>query len=1205
LIGAKYDSEGREQKVKGVIAHELCHYILGIVFENNDNPYYKCNIKIREEFEMIVERIKNSIFNSLASKEEELVADDRCNGIVSTVYTLYNSEDHPPELIVRVLHILAQYGNDENKSNELENKYEILFKFFEKYVLPELKSFNLESRLKIRKFNKKSENLSKIKKEEYILKDMEKGNEVLNSALLTVVFSNIPELVYSNIYANLRNDDMIDVKNIFIYSNALDKKRVFNDVDKSLKNVANIRIFINCSEGISKNVKDLVKNKKDINIIVVTTTENREKFSKMWKNVNIIPKEVNIDYKFDDLSSETKQKILQKEIQFQNAKTTLFNLLSSDEDIDMLNNFNKGLFQKPPQISKDFEIIINEELLKLFIKKLPINIDPRVNEQFDHKVQQRKFYKNDIYKNILSNEEFLNDIETENIVFINGDFGSGKSWTLRYLTNTLREKYPKKWISYINLQEYAKDVISSELNFYVFVAEHVLKLKNNFEKKLFNFLCQNGNAIFLLDDFNDGSLDMRESVNKLVGNLRTGNTNKFLIATRNINDWNGNLQKHGIEYVLDDFSIDNGIELLKDYFSENANKEEFLKNAKKLVVELLKISKISLNMPLFYRIIAQFISNNKQNLCIFNAFKYYVNNEYSRHQKSVVAKEQSIFNEQHWHLSLDNLFPTFKTSYTKRENVNYTNIETYGFVTKNNINYCFVNNVFRDYFFANYLLTMLKEGKNDEKFIKMIILILHLEVHSGIRVLFNSALSDDHLYQQIKMNTKSLANKLDKEINLLEIIKVILKENLDNFVKLLEIIFGKTKSDLIEESLKDINPVENLQVFKMVKALLKLLKSESVGNYIINKEIFHKLIDSDIQVNEAKQFARELDNMKLVENLRKGLQVQTKSTGENIVHIASRKPFKIKETFELLMKFLSPGQRIELLQQKDINGNTFLHTFAQNDHQDSINTNLSYHKVIWDELFENFNDEELEELMLERNNEVQTFYHIYITQDNAKEIEESFKFLNEKKDVCKAVLNFNHFKDRNLLQIAASYSTSTSALQVLWKIYEDNYKTNQKFIEVLKRCDNEGKNILQIAACTAGITMFDLLLSNIGKTFEKHEKKKVIRSFFNSIDGKEMNLLQLAAKENMSIDFHKNLWEKIEKYFDDVDICELVNYVDKNGSNMLSYAKKHNAEQIFRFLHKNVRKFINKAVTNQTSFEAKTEVVEESNQIVARRGNVF
>ena len=99
----------REQRIKGVLAHELCHYVTRLVFENQENPYYKHVLKETEMFEKIVKTIDKW------STEDAECPDDKCNRIISSVFTAYEQSDFHPELIVRVTDFgIARIWNPDN-----------------------------------------------------------------------------------------------------------------------------------------------------------------------------------------------------------------------------------------------------------------------------------------------------------------------------------------------------------------------------------------------------------------------------------------------------------------------------------------------------------------------------------------------------------------------------------------------------------------------------------------------------------------------------------------------------------------------------------------------------------------------------------------------------------------------------------------------------------------------------------------------------------------------------------------------------------------------------------------------------------------------------------------------------------------------------------------------------------------------------------
>jgi hypothetical protein len=100
LIGAKglLDDKNRS-KVCGTLAHELCHFALNLMYNNNSKPYAKNDETKTEEFDKIVEVCE-------AKKLQE-----------ETICRVFNctSRVWHAELIVRVPHLLAMYNENIKK----------------------------------------------------------------------------------------------------------------------------------------------------------------------------------------------------------------------------------------------------------------------------------------------------------------------------------------------------------------------------------------------------------------------------------------------------------------------------------------------------------------------------------------------------------------------------------------------------------------------------------------------------------------------------------------------------------------------------------------------------------------------------------------------------------------------------------------------------------------------------------------------------------------------------------------------------------------------------------------------------------------------------------------------------------------------------------------------------------------------------------
>jgi hypothetical protein len=207
FIGAKLKDHQREQRIKGVLAHELCHYVMRLIYENQENPYYKHMIKVAEMFEGIVKVIDKW------SAEGAENSDDECNRIISSVFELYSKDEFHLELIVRVVQILVEFDDNQDKIKHLENKYKMLFDFWEHQVIPEMQKFNLKEREAVRKQNRYFELLSSIRSQNIefcVPKDIK---TVIDNKLV-IVTSNVPRLLLINIHKYFQKVFLLIQKNL-------------------------------------------------------------------------------------------------------------------------------------------------------------------------------------------------------------------------------------------------------------------------------------------------------------------------------------------------------------------------------------------------------------------------------------------------------------------------------------------------------------------------------------------------------------------------------------------------------------------------------------------------------------------------------------------------------------------------------------------------------------------------------------------------------------------------------------------------------------------------------------------------------------------------------------------------------------------------------------------------------------------------------
>ncbi|XP_064463363.1 uncharacterized protein LOC135374311 [Ornithodoros turicata] len=111
-----------EAVTRGTLIHELCHVALCLVYNNDCKPYSRVDTEREQQYGAILTDIKR--------RKEEL------NLLIQQAF--FGNEEE--ELIVRIPHILAQYGCDESDS-VIQSQVPELRNFFEEHVIPDMREY--------------------------------------------------------------------------------------------------------------------------------------------------------------------------------------------------------------------------------------------------------------------------------------------------------------------------------------------------------------------------------------------------------------------------------------------------------------------------------------------------------------------------------------------------------------------------------------------------------------------------------------------------------------------------------------------------------------------------------------------------------------------------------------------------------------------------------------------------------------------------------------------------------------------------------------------------------------------------------------------------------------------------------------------------------------------------------------------------------
>ena len=481
-----------------------------LIYNNDENPYYKNDTNNKERFSRIVEHYNKWKDDKSSNTKRE---DDDCDGIISTVYTLYKNIDYHLELIVRPLQILAQYDNDINKSKSLKKKYEKLFKYLEECVLTEYKKFNLRNRENVRQMNKMIGLLQQIDQENYKFVAPKEAIHNIKGNQLIIIASNVPKLLLSDIHQNLFCEDLADIKNLFVRPTLCDNEMLFDNFTDIVSENKFIRIIVDCSNGIGNRFKNLLIG---TNYIFVTSNEKHSKeIEKKFRNSLLTIKQEVVNYSFCDLNEESQLKLLNSSVDFQNMQINL-----------------NEMFQ-------DIGSCIDDKTLKLLVEKSQVSINTKIDKQFEILFQPRKLikvYSEDEHnlETEISQEDFLKETENEKCVIISDINKNGKSWFLKNVAVTLKKSIPLKWVSYIELKYFRNSCNNKVINldFVKFIIENVLSSHSNFERNIFKKMYKNGCTCIILNGIDDLP-DEYEVIKELIDSFKYNGGNQLLISSEN------------------------------------------------------------------------------------------------------------------------------------------------------------------------------------------------------------------------------------------------------------------------------------------------------------------------------------------------------------------------------------------------------------------------------------------------------------------------------------------------------------------------------------------------------------------------------------------------------------------------------------------------------------------------------------------------
>lgn len=1141
--------QNREQEIKGVIAHEFCHYAMRLGYGNNEHPYFKDDYETKGVFDEIVRDIL-----------EMLKADkyDNCDGIISSTYMQYEKEDLHPELIVRVVQILVTYANNRKKVAKLREKYKNLFDFFIYKVTPHLKKLNFKVQDDIRLFNKISGQLTEMNNSKYTFSTIKFPNLSMIKSLLTnchrgIVTTNIPFLMQLAIYKNFQTelDNLIDVRTIFVDSKNLREKRISDELNQILRNSTSLNIIINCATKFE--CSELLKKFKGHDEVYVTfIVSNKMEIEKTYKEVHI----ENLDFKWSNLSQETQLELLKSNIKFQ-KKLIMFCKLILDDD--KMITLSKTVEKKGDDIVEDISEKLKDEVLKNFAENQMISIN-EISVESENEMKNfnilflaRKFIRleetteeidvekedkfnpmmkydtlrNKITPKTITQKQMLDDVDNQKYVLIVDMAGTGKSWVIKSIFYIKIEQDPYKWTTRVDLKQYIEDYklfLTSFISFEDFMVKIILKKSTIIEKEVFKHMYKIGKVCILFDAFDEISPNYTEFIRKTIKSFESFGGNQLWIATRDL--FRDDLQKElelKVVYKLEPFTFQNGIDLMTKYLvfndlktnneiiNENDIQKEIRNHRKYKIYQkkAIELSKMIFNLdskaigaPQVFTMIADIHrckSAETSVITIFNIFNEFVKIYYKMwaFEKGEIRRNASILSQKnilnfmglHEYYALKTLYPNLCVIYRlvlKHDEWPETEIVACGLLLKRNNDFQFQHELFREFFIVQFIIRILEiDGNNIIKEFSKLLCDVMTSESFQVARVFLNEYAIKHEYFSEKLP------KIVKNVKHLNYFGDIVRNNLDNLRKIWMDYFKSLKY----KNLKKILLEDKKTLFKIAEDIY-LCRNFKKFPYIL------------LETNDLLKLFKMKD-----------------IHGRNIIHCAvSNDKLDIVETIIGILKKKLGSKLGKILLSNENQGRNLLQIAA------IISKDVFTFEYLWNYFQSYFNSNEKFLTFLKQVDNQGNNIFILASCFSTPNL---FNFMIKKiekfasKEEIQELLGSIGFHKRNLLQAAVVLNKSKEFHNCLWKTIR-KYFDSKNIFEMLINTDSFDTNLLHYTVIKDDPEILEIIWKEITATLKPRVNVKIDSTKLNLIlESKghyKLNLLQQAARWSKDIKIHRFLW---------------------------------------------------------------------------------
>ena len=338
----------KEPEILGNLAHELTHFAMQIIYNNDCNPYQEYESIQIDRLEEITRGIKETINRDLGN--------DPMAKIINVIFNddYYEESDRHAELIVTIPSMLAQHGESAREWIVRNHQLQTLLNYYKLYIIPDCqnfigKSFFIKPRNRIKSLNQSIGEINKITAYNIRLKEPIDLKNFLGSKERILLLRTKSTLLSAiGMYQTLESKPNVSFQDHYLLLNFDHYIKYEEEIRKIFFQQAKLLIVTYAWDASDDHLPEFLESlsqslteKPDKKIIFIVQEEKTDNLKMELSNArlsNIALEDK--QFTWNNLDDASKNNLLKKEVKFQEKEISLDQLIGQQPkeliDIDTL-----------------------------------------------------------------------------------------------------------------------------------------------------------------------------------------------------------------------------------------------------------------------------------------------------------------------------------------------------------------------------------------------------------------------------------------------------------------------------------------------------------------------------------------------------------------------------------------------------------------------------------------------------------------------------------------------------------------------------------------------------------------------------------------------------------------------------------------------------------------------------------------------------